>query len=64
MTQKKYLHFEDEVEVKSNRKVKHSTNQKGRGMKVLNSYVEEYYDEEDLDYDFETYNEDDNTKTH
>ena len=62
MTQKKYLHFEDEVEVKSNRKIKHSTNQKGRGMKVLNSYVEEYY-EEDLDYDFETYNEDDNTNT-
>lgn len=63
MTQKKYLHFEDEVEVKSNRKVKHSKNQKGKGMKVLNKYVEEYYDDEDLDYDFETYNEDDNTNT-
>lgn len=55
MSQKKYLHFEDEVEVKSSRKIKHAKNQKGKGMKVLNNYAEEYYDDEDLDYEVEAY---------
>ena len=63
MTQKKYLHFEDEVEIKSTRRLKHSRNQKGKGMKVLNSYVEEDYSDEDLDYDFDIYDEYDNTNT-
>jgi len=64
MTLKKDLHFDDEVI--SYKKVKHARNQKGKGMKVLNSYAEEYYDDEDLDYEFEAYDEDDdtNTKTH
>jgi len=64
MNRKIDLHFEDEVEVTGKfKKTKHARNQKGKGMKVLNSYVEEYYDEQDLDYDFETYDEDDNTNT-
>jgi hypothetical protein len=62
MTQKKYLHFEDEVEIKSTRRLKHSRNQKGKGMKVLNSYVEEDYDDENLDYDFDI-DEDNHTNT-
>jgi hypothetical protein len=63
MTRKIDLHFEDEVGVTGKfKKVKHSRNEKGKGMKVLNSYVEEDYDE-DLDYDFDTYDEDDNTNT-
>jgi hypothetical protein len=64
MTQKYNLHFEDEVEITGKfKKTKHARNQKGKGMKVLNSYVEEYYDDEDLDYDFETYDEDKHTNT-
>jgi hypothetical protein len=64
MTQKYNLHFEDEVEITGKfKKTKHARNQKGKGMKVLNSHVEEYYDDEDLDYDFETYDEDSNTNT-
>jgi len=64
MTQKYNLHFEDEVEITGKfKKTKHARNQKGKGMKVLNSYVEEYYDDEDLDYDFEAYDEDDHTNT-
>ena len=64
MTQKYNLHFEDEVEITGKfKKTKHARNQKGKGMKVLNSYVEEYYDEHDLDYDFDTYDEDSNTNT-
>jgi hypothetical protein len=63
MSRKIDLHFEDEVEVTGKfKKVKHSRNQKGKGMKVLNSYVEEYYDD-NIDYDFETYDEDNNTNT-
>lgn len=55
MTQKKYLHFEDEVEIKSHKKVKHARNPKGKGMRILNSNAEDYYDEDDLDYEFEAY---------
>lgn len=62
MTLKKDRQYEDEVT--SSKKLKHARNQKGKGMKVLNSYVEEYYDDEDLDYDFESYYEDENTNTH
>lgn len=63
MSRKIDLHFEDEVEVTGKfKKVKHSRNQKGKGMKVLNSYVEEYYDD-NIDYDFDTYDEDNNTNT-
>jgi len=65
MTQdRKYnLRFEDEVEITGKfKKTKHARNEKGKGMKVLNSYVEEYYDEEDLDYDFDI-DEDDHTNT-
>jgi hypothetical protein len=41
MTQKYNLHFEDEVEITGKfKKTKHARNQKGKGMKVLNSYVE------------------------
>jgi hypothetical protein len=64
MTQKYNLHFEDEVEITGKfKKTKHARNQKGKGMKVLNSYVEEYYDDEDLDYDFDKYDEDKHTNT-
>ena len=64
MNRKIELRFDDEVEVSGKfKKVKHARNQKGKGMKVLNSYAEEYYDDEDLDYDFEAYDEDDNTNT-
>ena len=64
MSRKIDLRIEDEVEITSKlKKPKHARNQKGKGMKVLNSYVEEYYDDEDLDYDFETYYGDDNTNT-
>jgi len=64
MTLKKDRQYDDEVT--SNKRLKHARNQKGKGMKVLNSYAEEYYDDEDLDYEFEAYDEDDdtNTKTH
>lgn len=62
MTLKKDRQPEDEGF--SKKKVKHARNPKGQGMKVLNSYAEEYYDDEDLDYDFESYYEDENTKTH
>jgi hypothetical protein len=63
MSRKIDLHFEDEVEVTGKfKKVKHARNQKGKGMKVLNSYVEEYYDD-NTDYDLETYDEDNNTNT-
>jgi hypothetical protein len=63
MTQKYNLHFEDEVEITGKfKKTKHARNIKGKGMKVLNSYVEEYYDEETLDYDFDI-DEDDHTNT-
>lgn len=64
MTLKKDRQYDDEVN--STKRLKHARNQKGKGMKVLNSYAEEYYDDEDLDYDFEAYDEDDdtNTKTH
>lgn len=60
MTQEKYRQYEDDGESKSLKRLKHARNQKGKGMKVLNSYVEEDYDDEDLDYDFEAYYEDDN----
>ena len=64
MNRKIDLRFEDEVEVTGKfKKVKHSRNQKGKGMKVLNSYVEEDYSDEDLDYDFDIYDEYDNTNT-
>ena len=64
MSRKIDLHFEDEVEVTGKfKKTKHAKNQKGKGMKVLNRYVEEDYDE-DLDYDFDIYDEDENTNTH
>jgi L-rhamnose isomerase len=62
MTQEKYRQYEDD-ESKSPKRLKHARNEKGKGMKVLNSYVEEDYDDEDLDYDFESYYEDDNTNT-
>jgi hypothetical protein len=61
MTQKIDRQYDDEV--KSNKKLKHARNQKGKGMKVLNSYVEEDYSDEDLDYDFDIYDEYDNTNT-
>lgn len=62
MSRKVDLHFEDEVEVTGKfKKVKHSRNQKGKGMKVLNSYVEEDYDD-NLDYDFDI-DEDNYTNT-
>jgi hypothetical protein len=63
MNRKIDLRFEDEVEVTGKfKKVKHSRNQKGKGMKVLNSYVEEDYD--DYSYDeIDIYDEDDNTNT-
>jgi len=63
MNRKVDLRFEDEVEVTGKfKKVKHSRNQKGKGMKVLNSYVEEDYD--DYSYDeIDIYDEDDNTNT-
>jgi uncharacterized protein YpmS len=64
MTQKRDRQYEDDGERKSNRKLKHAMNQKGKGMKVLNSYVEEYYSEEDLDYEFDIDDEDENTNTH
>jgi hypothetical protein len=63
MNRKVDLRFEDEVEVTGKfKKVKHSRNQKGKGMKVLNSYVEEDYD--DYSYDeIDIHDEDDNTNT-
>jgi hypothetical protein len=63
MNRKIDLRFEDEVEVTGKfKKVKHSRNQKGKGMKVLNSYVEEDYD--DYSYDeIDIHDEDDNTNT-
>jgi hypothetical protein len=61
MTQKIDRQYDDEV--KSSKKLKHARNQKGKGMKVLNSYVEEDYSDEDLDYDFDIYDEYDNTNT-
>jgi hypothetical protein len=63
MNRKIDLRFEDEVEVTGKfKKVKHSRNQKGKGMKVLNSYVEEDYD--DYSYDeTDIHDEDDNTNT-
>ena len=63
MTLKKDRQYEDEDSRKSGRRLKHAMNQKGKGMKVLNSYVEEDYDE-DLDYDFDIYDDDENTNTH
>ena len=60
MTQKIDRQYDDEV--KSNKRLKHARNQKGKGMKVLNSYVEEDYD--DYSYDeIDIYDEDDNTNT-
>ena len=62
MTLKKDRQYDDEVT--SNKRLKHARNQKGKGMKVLNSYVEEYYSDEDLDYEFDIDDEDDYTNTH
>lgn len=62
MTQEKYRQYEDDAS-KSLKRLKHARNEKGKGMRVLNSYVEEDYDDEDLDYDFEAYYKDDNTNT-
>ena len=61
MTQKKFRQQDEDEEV-GRKRVKHSRNQKGEGMKVLNSYVEEYYDDEDLDYEFDIH-EDKHTNT-
>ena len=62
MTGNKQRHYDEDGESYS-RKLKHSRNRKGEGMRVLNTYNEEHYDEQDLDYDFELYDEDDNTNT-
>jgi hypothetical protein len=60
MTPKRDRQYEDDGERKSNRKLKHAPNQKGKGMKVLNRYIEEDYEDDFDDID----NEYDNTNTH
>jgi hypothetical protein len=60
---KRIRRFEDEEEVRSSKRVKHARNQKGKGMRILNRYDENDYDEEELDHEIESYDEDDNTNT-
>lgn len=38
---------------RSGKKARHATNQKGKGMKTLNSYVEEDYDEDPFEENLE-----------
>ena len=55
MSRKINLHFDDEVEITGKfKKTKHARNEKGKGMKVINSYVEEHYDE--IEHDMNTRN--------
>jgi hypothetical protein len=53
--QKNSKQFEDEFTSKkrSGKQAKHATNHKGQGMKTLNSYVEEDYDDDPFEDDFE-----------
>ena len=56
--------YDDEQNFKSKKHPRHASNQKGRGMRVINSYVEEDFDELD-DYidDEESDNVPSKTKT-
>jgi hypothetical protein len=49
----KFRDEEDDRRVKSSRGAKHSRNIPGKGMRVINSWSEEYsdYDSDDLDYE-------------
>jgi hypothetical protein len=56
-TKKNQRHVYDDDDSNSNKhrkQPKHSMNTKGRGMRVINSYVEEDYDD-DEDFDDESY---------
>lgn len=45
--------FDDEDRNHKKHKPKHSRNVRGQGMRVINSYDEDYYDDEPFDDEFE-----------
>lgn len=45
--------FDDEDRNLKKHKPKHSRNVRGQGMRVINSYDEDYYDDEPFDDEFE-----------
>ena len=48
-----FRHREDEDSTRRGKHPKHSRNMPGRGMRVINSYDEDYYDDEPFDDELE-----------